>query len=195
MLQPNMDRPRRNRVVAIVLLASLVYPAAVYFGRSAIPPLTFVAVALLLMIVRTVTLDVPAAKGQRGLLIVSAIALVMLAALDPRLAAKAYPVAMSAAIATVFGASLAHPPSLVERFARLRDPELPAGARAYCRAVTMVWTAWLSLNALVALVLAVFGSDAAWALWTGVIAYLIMGVLFAGEFALRRVLIGPRTAA
>ena len=59
----------------------------------------------------------------------------------------------------------------------------------------MVWTAWLSLNALVALVLAVFGSDAAWALWTGVIAYLIMGVLFAGEFALRRVLIGPRTAA
>jgi uncharacterized membrane protein len=102
---------------------------------------------------------------------------------------------MSIAIAAVFAMSLAHPPSLIERYARLRHPELPPEGRSYCRAVTMVWTAWLSVNALVALLLAVFGSDAAWALWTGVIAYLVMGFLFAGEFVLRRMVMGPRTAA
>jgi len=189
-----MDKPRRNGLAAILLAASLAYPAAVYYGRSAVPPLTFVAAAVLLMTLRIVTLDVPAAREQRGLLIASAVALVILAVLDPPVAAKTYPVVMSAAVAAVFGMSLAHPPSLVERYARLRHAELPPEGRVYCRAVTMVWTAWLSLNALVALVLALFGSDAAWALWTGIIAYVIMGLLFAGEFALRRVVVGPRTA-
>ena len=190
-----MDRPRRNGLAAILLVASLAYPAAVYFGRSAVPPLTFVAAAVLLMTLRTITLNASAARQQRGLLIASAATLVILAALDPPVAAKAYPVVMSAAVAALFGMSLAHPPSLIERYARLRQPDLPPEARDYCRAVTMVWTAWLLLNALIALALAVFGSDAAWALWTGVIAYLIMGLLLAGEFVLRRVLVGPRTAA
>jgi uncharacterized membrane protein len=190
-----MDKLRRNGLTTILLAASLAYPAAVYFGRSAVPPLTFVAAAVLLMTLRIVTLDVPAAREQRGLLIASAVVLVILAVLDPPVAAKTYPVVMSAAVAAVFGMSLAHPPSLVERYARLRHPELPPEGRVYCRAVTTVWTAWLSLNALVALVLAVFGSEAAWALWTGIIAYVIMGLLFAGEFVLRRVVVGPRTAA
>ena len=190
-----MDRPKRNGLAALLVVASLAYPAAVYLGRSAVPPITFVAVALLLLAVRTVTLDVTAARGQRGLLIASAVGLVILAALDPAVAAKTYPVVMSAAVAVVFGMSLLHPPSLVERFARMREPDLAPTARDYCRVVTMVWTAWLCANALVALVLAIFGSDVAWALWTGVIAYLIMAALFAGEFVVRRMVIGPRTAA
>jgi len=190
-----MDRLRRNGIAAILLLASLGYPAAVYLGRAAVPPLTFVAVALLLMTVRTVTLEVTAARGQRGLLIASAVVLVVLAALDPPVAAKAYPVLVSAGLAAVFGMSLLYPPSLVERFARMREPELPPAALDYCRAVTLIWTAWLCVNALIALILAIFGSDLAWALWTGVIAYLIMAALFAGEFVVRRLVIGPRTAA
>jgi uncharacterized membrane protein len=190
-----MDRAKRNGLAAILLVASLAYPAAVYFGRSAIPPLIFVAVALLLMTLRTVSLDASAAREQRGPLIVAAVVLVILAALDPPVAAKAYPVLMSAAVAAVFAMSLAHPPSVIERFARLRHRVLPPEARDYCRAVTMVWTAWLSVNALVALLLAVFGSDAAWALWTGVIAYLVMGLLFVGEYAVRRMVVGPGTAA
>src|SRR5262249_62154443 len=83
MLQPNMDRPRRNRVVAIVLLASLVYPAAVYFGRSAIPPLTFVAVGLRFFIVRAVSFAVAAAHSQARRLVVCALAPGLVAAPRP----------------------------------------------------------------------------------------------------------------
>jgi uncharacterized membrane protein len=190
-----MDRPIRNGLVALLLVASLAYPAAVYLGRSAVPPLAFVAVALLLMTLRIVTLDLAAARDQRGLLIASAVALAALAVLAPAVAAKAYPVVMSAAVAAAFGMSLVHPPSLIERFARLRQPDLPPEGKIWCRAVTMVWTAWLAVNAVVALLLAIFGSDAAWALWTGLIAYLIMGLLLAGEIVLRRVVVGPRTTA
>src|SRR5262245_9578446 len=124
-----MDRLRRNGLAAILLLASLGYPAAVYLGRAAVPPLAFGAVALLLMTVRTVTREVTAASGQRGLLIASAVVLVVLAALDPPVAAKAYPVLVSAGLAAVFGMSLLYPPSLVERFARMREPELRSEER------------------------------------------------------------------
>lgn len=184
---------RHNGPAAILLIAlSLLYPAAVYFGRAAVPPLAFATLALLLIAVRIAMLDAPAAREWRGPLIVSALALVVLAALDSTLAAKGYPIVMSAAFAAVFAMSLARPPSLVERFARVRHPDLPPEGQAYCRIVTMVWTGWLALNALIALLLAVFGSDAAWALWTGVIAYVIMGLLFAGEWIVRRGVVGQK---
>src|SRR5262245_702602 len=111
-----MDRLRRNGLAAILLLASLGYPAAGYLGRAAAPPRTSVALVLLLMRERTVTLAVTAARGQRGLLIASAVVLVVLAALDPPVAATAYAVLVSAGLAAVFGISLLYPPRLVEPF-------------------------------------------------------------------------------
>lgn len=50
----------------------------------------------------------------------------------------------------------------------------------------MVWTVWLVSNAAVAGALALWGSDEAWALWTGLIAYIVMGLLFGGEVLVRR---------
>ncbi len=189
------DGSGRNRWAPLLLAAaSLLYPAAVYFGRPAVPPLAFAAVALLLIAARTATLEAAAAREWRGPLIAAAFALAVLAALAPPVAAKAYPVVMSAAFAAVFALSLARPPSLVERLARARHPAMPAEGQAYCRTVTMVWAAWLSINALVALLLAVFGGDAAWALWTGVVAYLMTGLLFAVELLVRRAVIGAKAA-
>ena len=52
----------------------------------------------------------------------------------------------------------------------------------------MIWTVWLAVNAAIAALLAVLTSEAAWALWTGLLAYLIMGALFVGEMLIR-----PRT--
>lgn len=122
-----------------------------------------------------------------------AAALAVLLPLDPWLAARAYPVVLSLGFAMAFAVTLRHPPSLVERLARLREPDLPAEGQVYCRAVTWVWAAWLTANAAIAAGLAAFGSDEAWALWTGLLAYGVMGLLFAGEWVVRRrVRRGPR---
>ena len=79
---------------------------------------------------------------------VPALLIVLLVAPDK--AAKAYPVAISLVAAAVFGGSLITPPSLIEQIARLQEPHLPEGGQAYCRKVTLVWTVWLLLNALIA---------------------------------------------
>lgn len=174
--------------MAALAAASLLYPGLVYAGRGVVPPLAFVALALALIGLRLALSASPEARLWRPPLAGAAAAVAVLAALDGGLAAKAYPVLLSLGVAALFGASLLRPPSLIERFARLREPDLPPEGRAYCRVVTMVWTVWLLVNALVAAALAVWGSDAAWALWTGVIAYAVMGLLFGGEFLVRHAL-------
>src|SRR2546423_11913745 len=42
---------------------------------------------------------------------------------------------------TLFRSSLFRPPTVVERLARLRNPELPAAGVRYTRQVTQVWCA------------------------------------------------------
>jgi uncharacterized membrane protein len=173
---------------AVLVIASFLYPGIVYVSRAVVPPLAFVAVALAIIGLRLATLRSPAARAWRMSLAVAATTIAALAMLDTPLAVKAYPVAISLAAATVFGTTLFHPPSMVERFARLREPELPPAAQSYCRWVTIVWTVWLIANTIISAALAIPGNDTAWAIWTGLVAYLIMGALFAGEIAIRRIL-------
>jgi uncharacterized membrane protein len=96
------------------------------------------------------------------------------------------PMGVSLFLLGTFGWSLWSGPPLVERFARLVDPDLPDFCVPYCRKVTIGWCVFLAANALCAGLLAWFGSFEAWALYTGLIAYLLMGAAFAGEYILRK---------
>ena len=97
---------------------------------------------------------------------------------------RLYPVLMVAVALAVFAFSLWRTP-LVEVFARRMGETLDARGIAYCRRVTVVWTVFLSMH-LVVTFLTVFASYETWALYNGVIAYLMMGALFAGEWLFRR---------
>ena len=92
---------------------------------------------------------------------------------------------VNAALLGVFAYSLISPPSMVERFARLREPELPASAIGYTQRVTQVWCIFFAANGVIALITALWASSATWTLYNGLIAYLIMGLLFAGEYLVR----------
>ena len=97
---------------------------------------------------------------------------------------RLYPVLMVAVALVVFAISLWRTP-LVEVFARRMGETLDARGVAYCRRVTVVWTAFLSIH-LVVTFLTVFASHETWALYNGVLAYLMMGALFVGEWLFRR---------
>ena len=97
---------------------------------------------------------------------------------------RLYPVLMVAVALVVFAISLWRTP-LVEVFARRRGETLDARGVVYCRRVTVVWTVFLSIH-LVVTFLTVFASHETWALYNGVLAYLMMGALFVGEWLFRR---------
>ena len=175
---------------AALAIAGMSYPAVVYFGRSAVSSEAFIAAAVVIIGTRVATLTPAGARLWKRPLLIAVAAIILVAVLSPALAVKAYPVVLSLAAALAFAVTLFSPPSLIERFARLHDPELSPAGQAYCRRVTWVWTCWLLINALIAGILGLSGHDAAWALWTGFIAYLIMGGLFAGEFVVRQIVRG-----
>jgi uncharacterized membrane protein len=178
--------PNPTAVGAAVLVAlSLLYPAFVYALKSVVPPHLFTGLALLLIGLRVATLGSEAARIWRGPLVSAGIVIAVSAAVDGWIAAKIYPVALSVAAAYAFAISLWRPPSLIERLARVGEPDMPAAGQSYCRMVTMIWTVWLAVNAAIAALLAVLASEEAWALWTGLLAYVIMGVLFGGELLIR----------
>jgi uncharacterized membrane protein len=75
---------------------------------------------------------------------------------------------------------------MVERMARLREPELsPAGVR-YTRKVTWVWVGFFIFNAGTSAALTLWARLSWWTLYNGLLVYFIMGVLFGGEWLLRQ---------
>jgi uncharacterized membrane protein len=99
---------------------------------------------------------------------------------------RLYPAAVNLGLLTLFGLSLIFPPTMIERFARLGEPDLPRAAVRYTRRVTQVWCLFFVGNGAIALYTALYAGRDAWALYNGCIAYLLMGALFGGEWLVRR---------
>lgn len=169
------------RLTSVLLaVATLSYPFLVYFilqhhdARVLVLPLAVLALARLIL-------------KREWIWSVAVLLLALLALLTNRsLPVKLYPAVVSLSFLAVFGYSLVRPPSFVERIARLREPELPPQAVRYTWRVTFAWCLYFLLNAVVATGIALWGSDRAWALYSGGLAYLLAGALFAGEFLLRQ---------
>jgi uncharacterized membrane protein len=184
-----MRRPNRNPWLALAIIGGLAYPPLVYFGMQRLPPGIIVLFGLGLIGLRLLGTW----RAERHVAGAGALALVLaggglaaLLLLDPSAAALAYPIAVSLATAAIFGLSLVRPPTVIERIARLREPDLAPQGVLYAQRVTLVWTIFLVANAAVSGATAVWGSLATWTLWNGLISYLLMGMLFVGEIGVRR---------
>ena len=116
------------------------------------------------------------------------VALILLALLlggHSELGIRLYPIMINVSLAMLFLGSLQTTP-LIERLARLTEPDLPPEGVRYTRRVTWVWGVFMSLNAIVALALALWAPLHIWQAWTGAISYLLAALLMAGEWLVRR---------
>ena len=169
-------------VVAVVL--TLLYPIVIWFGHGRIEPRWLAGVLLVTAATRFPSLKI---NLLARCLVVGALLLVAAAVFSNLLLPlKMYPVLVNGALLATFGYSLAVPPSVVERLARLRQPDFSLAAVGYTRHVTQIWCGFFVVNGLLAFSAAVWASDAVWSLYTGVIAYLLMGTLFGAEWLFRQ---------
>ena len=174
---------------ALLALLALVYPVLVYFGLLHFPPKWVgLAIAALLMLrlvllQRKITAELRHSLYPAMLLAIAcALASVFL---NHAGALKLIPVVINFACLIGFASTLRHPPSMIERFARLQEPDFSDTAIAYTRKVTMVWCGFFVLNGSVSLYTALFTDMATWTLYNGLIAYLFLGLLFIGEYLVR----------
>ncbi|MDG1645852.1 DNA gyrase subunit B [Klebsiella huaxiensis] len=97
-----------------------------------------------------------------------------------------YPVVVNAVMLAVFGGSLWSSMPIVERLARLREPALSDNGVRYTRRVTQIWCAFFIINGGIALFTALRDDMSLWTAWNGMLSYLLMGTLMAGEWLVRR---------
>lgn len=172
----------RVRVAAFALL-SLAYPLVVYLSLGRFEPRWLALLLFSLAALRALTTRQPvwwvAALGAGVLALVAT-------TFNQALPLKLYPALVNAVMLVIFATSLRFPPTAVERLARLSEPDLPAFAVAYTRRVTWLWCGFFVLNGSLALATALWASNQVWALYNGLLAYVMMGVLFAGEWLVRR---------
>lgn len=98
---------------------------------------------------------------------------------------KFYPVAVNLCMLGLFSLSLKQPQTIIEKVARLQEPELPQSGVDYTRKVTVLWCAFFIINGAIALYTC-FQPVKTWTLYNGLISYLLAGGLFAGEWLVRQ---------
>ena len=176
--------------VAIGLLFAL-YPLLVWVGLANQSPRS-VAIGLLLVMVPVLWHLVRRAgpKTAMSLLLAPALTVAAVAGsalFDDAAWLFAEPVVISLVLLLVFGVTLrrgARP--MIERFARLQEPDLTPPKQAWCRLWTWIWCGFFVVNAASSWLLSALAPMAWWVFYTTTLAYVLMGVLFASEWLLRR---------
>jgi len=180
-------RPRRSAIDIVNGLGAVLsvgFPALVYFGRDRLSPQVL---ALLLVLIVWFRKKIAFGMRPSPWLVAGGLLLAFLAlGRNDVLPLKLYPVLVNVALLAIFAASLWYPPPVAERIARLGYPDLPIEIVTYTRKVTQAWCVFFGANALTALWTAVWGSDSVWFYYNGIIAYLLAGLMFTGEWLLRR---------
>lgn len=163
--------------------AALVYPFAVYLSVGHVEPYWLAIALCTLSFVRAALM-----RDKLWALIGSVTAVLSAASLYTGHSwqmLKLYPVVVNLAFFLVFAASVFHPPTVIERIARVTEPMLPMAAVRYTRNVTLVWCAFFVLNGAVALATVLWASDAVWTLYNGFLSYVAMALLLGVEWLVR----------
>ena len=173
---------------ALALGLTLAYPLAVYFGLQHFEPRVFGALLGAVLLLRqwqaARRFAASLTTGERISFAALGACTLAIVASNSETLLLLYPACVSLSLLWVFGRSLARPPTVIERIARLAEPCLPPSGVAYTRRVTQIWCAFFVANTAVS-VATVFSSREAWLLYNGFLAYLLMGLLFAGEWLVR----------
>lgn len=185
--QPQEAGASRGAAAALVLL----YPLVVYGGLRFLDARSLGALLGGFLLVRLgVGLRSEAAEHWRAIslqLLPAAAVIALTLIQNEERYLLALPVLISASLFWVFARSLSGPLTIVERMARIQDPDLTPEEARYCTSVTRVWCAFFLANGSIAGFLAIGGSLEWWTLYTGLISYALMGALFAVEFCVRKI--------
>ncbi|WP_111858833.1 septation protein IspZ [Acinetobacter sp. CFCC 10889] len=173
----------KNILKGIVVILMVAYPFLVGWGLSQGQFVWVSAILIGLGIIRLFS------KGNQLLLPLTWFAILcggLSLLLKDHAWLKMYPVFMSVGAGIIFASTLIKPPSMIERFARLVEPDLPESGVIWTRKVTIVWCIFFVCNAAIALYTVLFVPMKIWVIYNGFISYILMGILFLGEFILRK---------
>jgi uncharacterized membrane protein len=188
----------RAGVIVVNAILVIAYPIAVFWGLTHLPARSVSLIVLALMVPglawrfrradRSTFWSMVRLPIAIGLLILGGVIT------DDRRFVLAMPVLINAVLLIEFGSTLrAGATPMIERFARMQEPELDHAKRAHCRRWTARWCVFFVINGAIAAALAIGAPLWWWTVYTGAIAYALIGAMFGVEWLERRARFGAKS--
>lgn len=178
--------PPSKAFQAILTLVGIAYPFVILFGLRHFPAYALGAVLVLMIIARHIWADRKKTFFENAVFATGLVTVCGLIFIDDDLALLMYPLIMNHGFAAIFIHSILYPPSIIEKIARIHEPDLNEKGVAYTRRVTQVWIGFFIMNGGISACIALSRDMQLWTLYNGFISYVLMGGLFAGEFVIRQ---------
>lgn len=177
------------KILSAILL--ITYPLLVYMGLKYLSIYLLAPSIIIICLIRLSTLKVNLKEifWISRLILIITIALCFLALLMKSGSwMLCYPVLVNIIMLGIFTYSLFNPPSIIEHFARSQTPDLSAEGVVYTRNLTKIWCAFFVLNGAISLYTIQISIEV-WTLYNGLISYILIGSLLAGEWLYRKIVI------
>ncbi len=171
------------RAAFVVVLA--LYPFIIYFGIRVLPPSFFgFALAVLLLIRFGFVRPEERASAVPALVLLLTYAVAATVVGSARMLLY-YPALVNFVLCAVFASSFRQDEPLLLRIMRARGVTMHAHIPPYLTRLTAVWATFFALNGLIA-VWTTTASMEIWTIYNGMISYLLIAALMAGEWLFRR---------
>ncbi|MDR0731133.1 MAG: hypothetical protein LBF63_05635 [Treponema sp.] len=174
--------------VLILLYPLLVFGALVIFKL----PLRYLSVFIIALAAACFLVNRHAYKGRRALVAFISPAILCCTGIvclfvRSSIILKIYPVLANFAYFMIMATSVFIPPPVVLYFINLfdraaKDRMAPELFEQYCRRATIAWCVFFAFDGCVALATVFWSSDIIWGIYNGGITYVLMGLVFAGEY-------------
>jgi len=176
----------RKNIGIIFAVVGLLHPFLIYFGLKMYSSRT-IAFLIGTFVIGNFFIKDKHAHQERLLMPFLVIAIMCIASivLNSSIFILYLPCLISGSLLISFGYSLLCPPTTIEVFARMFVSDLSSEEIVYCRRVTLIWVFFFLLNGMTAFYTACCTSLEIWSLYNGLIAYMVMGMLFVAELSYR----------
>lgn len=174
-------------LVLIVLLG--LYPFLIYFGFKFYSEQNTVFIIIGLLLVRVIFFTKN--RGELSQIISRVIILfcgmmILGIVLKNYSLIQLYPVMMNIGLGLFFTLSLGkNKTPVIETLARIKEKSLPESAVVYTRKVTKAWVFFFWVNGIISLYTYFLNNLEIWTLYNGFISYLLIGLMFGGEYLFR----------
>lgn len=180
-------RPLKALTTLLVVIFILGYPLLIYFGLTLVEPKYLVLLMASYYGYRAVTALTKRSTQAAVVILIAALA-GGLWLVNRETPLRLLPTIISLVMASVFLVTLKIPPTLPARMALKEHGFLTEPMRAYTTKVTWLWIVFFLVNASIAAYSALYASREFWLLYNGLISYGLIGLLFATEFAYRKLI-------
>lgn len=181
--------PLRLLVAVLEALFFLAYPFVVYLAHTRLETRSIGVVMIALLVIALLVRLRGSLREAAGLIGQHVGIGVMIGAaivLDERAVLLFLPALVGVYLLFTFAWTLRRGPPMIERFARVIEDDLPDFTLPYCRRITELWCAFFALHAVAVCTLALMAPLSWWAAYSGIVFYVLLGMLLGGEFLFRK---------